>query len=83
MEKAALGINRGFLLKGNPNVRRVAFQSFTEKSGWSDTDDSQRMAFNDESGACDGGIRGISGLPNAVAEDGDGERGGLVVIRRK
>src|SRR5207237_8505533 len=82
-QQAAAGIDHGFLLQGNPDIRRVALEGFAEESGGSDADYGHGMAFDDERGAYDGRIRSIGGLPDTVAEDGDRRCGGLVVLRSK
>ena len=48
MQQTTFGINQGFLLKGDPDIGRIAFQRFAEKPGRCDTDDGQRMALGDE-----------------------------------
>ena len=83
MQQAAIGIDHGLLLQGNPDVRRIAFQSFAEKSRGRDADHGDRVAFDDERGTHDGRIRSVGGLPDAMAEHGDRRGSGLVVIRRK
>ena len=57
-------------------------QRFAEKSGGSDTDHRQGMALHDERRPHYRRIRGIGGLPHAVAQHGYGRRRGLVVLRR-
>ncbi len=83
MQQAAIGIHHGFLLQRNPDVRRVALESFAEKSRGRDADHRDGVAFDDERGTHNGRIRGIGSLPDAVAEYGDGRSTRLVVLRRK
>jgi hypothetical protein len=83
MQQAAIGIDHGLLLQGNPDVGRIAFQSFAEESRWRDADYGDGVAFDDERGTHYGRIRGIGSLPDAMAEYGDRRSTGLVVLRSK
>ena len=47
-QQATFGVHHGFLLKGEPDVRRIAFESFAEESGGRDADHGHGMALDDE-----------------------------------
>jgi hypothetical protein len=82
MEQASLTIHCGFLLQWDPDIRRVAFEGFAEKSGGGDSNYSERMSLEDESGAHNGYIAGIGGLPEAVAQHDNWGSARFVVIGR-
>ena len=65
------------LLQRHPNIGGIAFEGFAVKTRRSDADDGERMAFQDEGGAEDGGVAAVGGLPRAMAEDGNRCRRGL------
>lgn len=69
-----------FLLNGDPNIRGIAAQGFAEKSGRGDTDYGEWVALNDECGSNNRSIAAIDGLPDSVADYGDGFRGRSVVL---
>src|SRR5262249_18897527 len=70
---------RRLLLQRNPDVGRIALQCFAEESRRSDSDQGKGMAFNDECGTYNRGVRSIDGLPGLMTENGDRRRGRLIV----
>ncbi len=80
-QRAFRALISGLLLQGNPDIGRIAAQSFTKEPRRGDADHGERMSFEHERGANNGRISAISGLPGMVAEHDHRRRSRLVVIR--
>ena len=79
-QQRTVAIDQWLLLHGNPDIGRIALQSFAEKSGGRDTDDRERTAFHNESSSNHRGVGSVDGLPGAMTENHNGRRAWFVIF---
>src|SRR5437763_4751221 len=82
-EQRAFTADQRLLLQGDPHVRRIAAQSFAEKSRGHHADHGDRVASDYKGGAYDRRIARIDGLPKAMADHDDRRSVWLIVFGRE